>query len=256
MANLDYQPKPVRPPVPVLIRSEPDRSRVSVPRPPLVLELPQSGWAEGRRGDVPWISYRRLGKRILDILLVIAFLPFYLPIIILAAMALFIEGGNPFYRQERLGRDGRRFSILKLRTMVRNADAHLADLLAKDPALRREWTVSQKLKSDPRVTRVGEILRKTSMDELPQLWNVLTGEMSLIGPRPMMTDQLPIYGDPQHYFAMRPGITGLWQVDRRNESSFAERAHYDRAYFNEVSLLRDLRVLWQTIGVVLKRTGC
>ncbi|MDM8164550.1 sugar transferase [Roseovarius sp.] len=204
-----------------------------------------------RRGSV----YRRAGKRGLDILLVLAFMPIYLPVVGIAACLLFIEGGNPFYRQPRLGLNGERFSILKLRTMVRDADKKLNDLLATDPALKREWDVSQKLKKDPRITRVGALLRMTSMDELPQLWNVLKGDMSLVGPRPMMPDQLSLYGDPRHYFAVRPGITGYWQVDRRNESSFADRAFYDEAYDAELSLPKDARVLWQTIGVVLRRTG-
>ncbi|KZY42132.1 sugar transferase, partial [Roseovarius sp. HI0049] len=202
--------------------------------PPKAIERP-------KRGQV----YRRAGKRAFDILLVLAFLPVYLPFIAVAAGLLFLEGGNPFYRQPRLGLNGERFSILKLRTMVRDADKKLAELLAKDPELKREWDVSQKLKKDPRITRVGALLRMTSMDELPQLWNVLKGEMSLVGPRPMMPDQLPLYGDPRHYFAVRPGITGYWQVDRRNESSFADRAFYDAAYDAELSLPKDAKVLWQ-----------
>ena len=221
-----------------------DAARGAASAPAQTIDLP-------RRGRV----YRRAGKRALDILLVLAFLPVYLPLIAVAAVLLFLEGGNPFYRQPRLGLNGERFSILKLRTMVRDADKKLNDLLAKDPELKREWDVSQKLKKDPRITRVGALLRMTSMDELPQLCNVLKGEMSLVGPRPMMPDQLPLYGDPQHYFAVRPGITGYWQVDRRNESSFADRAHYDAAYDAEMSLPKDAWVLLQTIGVVLRRTG-
>lgn len=213
--------------------------------------------ARPKRIDLPrrrWV-YRRAGKRALDLFLVLAFMPVYLPVIAVAACLLLIEGGNPFYRQPRLGLNGERFSILKLRTMVRDADKRLNDMLARDPELKREWDVSQKLKNDPRITPVGALLRITSMDELPQLWNVLKGEMSLVGPRPMMPDQLSLYGDPRHYFAVRPGITGYWQVDRRNESSFADRAEYDAAYEIELSLLKDARVLMQTVGVVLRRTG-
>jgi len=201
-------------------------------------------------------GYRALGKRLLDMVLVLSSLPLVLPLVGLAALALWIEGGKPFYRQDRLGRGGTRFSIVKLRTMVRDADTRLTELLARDPEKRREWEVSQKLRNDPRVTRVGDILRRTSMDELPQLWNVLKGEMSLVGPRPMLPEQLPLYGDPHHYFALRPGLTGLWQVGRRNESSFAERTEYDAAYEVRLSLWRDLSVMLKTVGVVLRRTGC
>lgn len=243
---------------PVAVRGFPSKPRLATTRPPhpvtggetvapnapTAVDLPRRGFA-----------YRRVGKRALDILLVMALLPFYLPIMGGAALLLFIEGGNPFYRQARLGRNGEMFSIVKLRTMVRDADVKLAELLATDPVLKLEWDVTQKLKNDPRITRVGAMLRRTSLDELPQLWNVLKGDMSLVGPRPMMPDQLSLYGDPTHYFAVRPGITGYWQVDRRNESSFADRAYYDAAYDKELSLLKDARVLWQTIGVVLRRTG-
>ncbi len=213
---------------------------------------PAAGARKGRLGN----AYRRFGKRALDIALVAVCAPLYLPLIGLAALVLAVEGGNPFYRQDRLGRGGARFAIFKLRTMVRDADERLEGLLAADPALRREWEVSQKLRHDPRVTRVGEFLRRTSLDELPQLWNVLKGDMSLVGPRPMLPEQLPLYGDPAHYFALRPGISGDWQVGRRNESSFAERAQYDARYDAGLSLGRDLRVLWKTIGVVRRRTGC
>lgn len=213
---------------------------------------PAAGARPGRFGNV----YRRFGKRVLDITLVLACAPIYLPLIGIAALMLMIEGGNPFYRQDRLGRGGTRFSIFKLRTMVRDADQRLEAILAADPALRREWEVTQKLRHDPRVTRVGAFLRRTSLDELPQLWNVLKGEMSLVGPRPMLPEQLPLYGDPTHYFALRPGISGDWQVGRRNESSFAERARYDADYDRAMSLGHDLRVLWKTIGVVRRRTGC
>lgn len=201
-------------------------------------------------------AYRHFGKRCLDILLVLAFSPLYLPLIGIAALMLYIEGGQPFYQQDRLGRGGVRFSIIKLRTMVRDADARLSAILERDPEMKREWEVAQKLRRDPRITRVGDLLRRSSMDELPQLWNVLKGEMSLVGPRPMMPGQLPLYGNPAHYFAVRPGITGDWQVGRRNDGSFADRADYDASYDAGLSLGRDLRILWKTIGVVLNRTGC
>ena len=205
------------------------------------------------RGDAS--RYRQGGKRVLDIALVLLSLPVTLPIVVLAALALWVESGLPFYTQERLGRNGKRFRILKLRTMVRDADVMLERLLEEDEALRFEWARTQKLKSDPRVTRVGAVLRMTSLDELPQLWNVLTGDMTLVGPRPMMPEQLPRYGDPQAYFALRPGLTGAWQVSARNEDTFEVRSLFDARYRVSHDLWEDLVIMWRTVGVVLRRTG-
>lgn len=203
----------------------------------------------------PVYLYRDLVKRIVDVLFVLLTLPFSLPIIGLCALALWFEGGNPFYTQPRLGKGGKRFAILKLRTMVRNADQVLQDVLDKDPAARREWEELQKLRNDPRVTPLGHLLRKTSLDELPQLFNVLIGQMSLVGPRPMMPDQLEMYGDPKYYNAVKPGITGLWQVSARNSSRFTYRTEVDGAYVRALSLKMDLTILFKTIGVVLRPTG-
>nr|WP_245398669.1 sugar transferase [Oceaniglobus trochenteri] len=201
------------------------------------------------------LQYRALGKRLLDIILVLLSAPLTLVVVAICALALAIEGGSPFYRQDRLGVGGRRFSILKLRTMVRDADACLQRYLDADPAMAREWAETQKLKHDPRITRVGAFLRTTSLDELPQFWNVLVGDMSLVGPRPMMPEQLPLYGDPYAYFAMRPGITGYWQVSARNENHFSFRAEIDAQYHAKMSLPCDLGVMMRTVGVMLRRTG-
>ena len=138
--------------------------------------------------------------------------------------------------------------------MVMNADKMLGELLANDAELRREWDETQKLKNDPRITRVGRVLRVTSLDELPQLWNVLTGEMSLIGPRPMLPDQVAIYDGPI-YWGMRPGLSGLWQVSDRNDRNFDYRAEMDRVYRRKVSFREDVSIIFRTVGVMLKRTG-
>lgn len=199
--------------------------------------------------------YLALGKRLLDLVVLAITLPITLPVIGIFALALWIESGNPFYMQERLGRSGRVFRLLKLRTMYRGADKMLEDILANDAAMRIEWHFTQKLKNDPRITKVGRLLRATSMDELPQIWNVLIGEMSLIGPRPMMPDQLEMYGNPKSYNAMRPGLTGLWQIRERNDSHFSFRAEADRSYFNRVSIWLDMWILFKTVGAVLRRTG-
>lgn len=200
--------------------------------------------------------YATVGKRCLDVAFILLSLPVALVIIGLCALALRLEGGSAFYRQPRLGRDGKRFQILKLRTMVMDADARLERMLAADPAMRAEWDATQKLKHDPRITRVGNFLRRTSLDELPQLWNVLTGDMSLVGPRPMMPEQLPLYGPAESYFALRPGITGLWQVSERNNSRFDYRAKSDADYASTLSLMGDLSLLLRTSSVVVRRTGC
>ena len=212
-------------------------------------------WRPAVPETTPHRTYRDHGKRILDITLVLLGLPLVLPLTGLLAFALWLEGGQPFYRQERIGRGGQRFSIIKLRTMVRDADRMLHALLAADPALRQEWMETQKLKKDPRITRIGAILRKTSLDELPQLWNVLKGEMSLVGPRPMLPDQMPLYGDPDPYLALRPGITGVWQVSARNEKNFAYRNEMDSVYNAGLRLGLDLAILWKTVGVMVRRTG-
>lgn len=199
--------------------------------------------------------YRRIGKRATDLVLVMLLAPLALFLIAVCAAMLWIEGGNPFYRQDRLGRNGKVFSIVKLRTMVRDADSKLDACLAADPALRHEWDSTQKLKNDPRITRVGALLRQTSLDELPQLWNVITGEMSLVGPRPMLPDQLELYGDARHYFALKPGITGLWQVSKRNEGVFQLRVALDAEYDRCLSFWQDFRLMLRTVGVVVGRTG-
>ncbi|MCC6305558.1 MAG: sugar transferase [Rhodobacteraceae bacterium] len=198
--------------------------------------------------------YRAIGKRALDIALVVATAPVTVALVLLMAGLTLLDGGNPFYVQERIGRGGRVFRMWKIRTMVVGADRLLAACLAADPARRREWESTQKLKSDDRVTPLGRILRRTSLDELPQLWNVLRGDMSLVGPRPMMPDQRDLYPG-QAYFRLRPGITGPWQVSERNAAAFAARAEFDAAYDLGLTLGRDVALLAATVGAVLKATG-
>lgn len=227
-------------------------------RPPYVPIAPM-------RSDAAWQTtsynsrkpkpYRNGGKRLFDIAMVCACLPFAFSIVAVCSIALWFEGGNPFYRQVRLGKNGRKFSMLKLRTMTQNADKVLEEYLSKDPEMRREWDELQKIKNDPRITTVGAALRATSLDELPQLWNVLRGDMSIVGPRPMMPDQLPLYGNPKSYFALRPGITGLWQISARNSNKFSYRNEVDSAYDETVSWTNDVAVMFKTIGVMMRRTG-
>lgn len=198
--------------------------------------------------------YGQMLKPVLDMVLVLLIaLPATALILICAAFIMF-DGHAPFYRQQRIGKNGRTFGMWKLRSMVPNADAVLDSYLAANPDARREWDLTQKLKSDPRITAVGKFIRKTSIDELPQIFNVLRGEMSLVGPRPMMLDQRMLYPG-MAYYAMRPGITGFWQTSARNESSFAERATFDASYFRHMSFGTDMRVMMKTFGVVVAGTG-
>ena len=190
--------------------------------------------------------YERSLKRIFDCVVVLLAAPIVVPLVLLLALLIRRDGGPAFYRQERLGLNGRIFRIWKLRSMRVGADQLLAEHLAADPAARAEWEATQKLKDDPRITPIGRPIRKTSLDELPQLWNVLLGDMSLVGPRPMMPDQAPLYPGVA-YYELRPGVTGFWQVRDRNGTTFAGRAAYDTRYARRMSFGTDLRVLLATV---------
>lgn len=198
--------------------------------------------------------YRNGGKRILDLVAVLTLGLFAVPIVLLLALWIALDGHSPFYWSDRVGRGGKTFRMLKLRTMVPDADRMLAQHLAENPAAADEWKRTQKLKRDPRITWFGRFLRKTSIDELPQLWNVLVGDMSLVGPRPMMPSQRALYSGLS-YYSLRPGLTGPWQVSERNKTTFAKRADFDRLYDRDLSLPNDLRYLLQTVRVVFKGTG-
>ncbi|MGL5010639.1 MAG: sugar transferase [Paracoccaceae bacterium] len=193
-------------------------------------------------------------KRAFDLCSVLLAAPVVVPLIAGLAVAVALEGGQPFYTQARVGRGGRTFRMWKLRSMVRNADALMDAHLAQDADAQAEWDATQKLKDDPRITRLGRFLRRSSLDELPQLWNVVTGDMSLVGPRPMMVNQREIYPGTA-YYALRPGITGLWQTAGRNRTTFAARAEFDADYEARVTFTRDISILWRTVSVVMNATG-
>lgn len=199
--------------------------------------------------------YRQAGKRLLDIFLVVLAAPIIVPVVLILAAFLASDGSNPFYRQKRVGQGGRIFTMWKLRTMVPNADQLLDEHLDQCDVSRREWEVKQKLVNDPRITAFGRTIRKTSLDELPQLWNVLIGDMSLVGPRPMIPNQAELYPGFA-YFLLRPGVSGFWQISDRHNSSFEARAEFDDLYNHRISLATDLYVIFKTIAVVLRGTGC
>jgi Undecaprenyl-phosphate galactose phosphotransferase WbaP len=196
-------------------------------------------------------------KRSMD--LALALIGIFLLAPLLAVIAFVIKSESPggvFYRQRRLGKGGQVFHVLKFRSMYRNADEILREAMARDPAVKDEWDRYQKLKNDPRITRIGRWLRRFSLDELPQLWNVLKGEMSLVGPRPIMVEQLELYGRTiRDCFRVRPGITGLWQVSGRNQTTFAQRAELDLEYIQRWSAWLDIYILLKTLKVVLCHEG-
>ncbi len=198
--------------------------------------------------------YKSAGKRIFDLLVVIAASPIIVPVITLLTLAIWFSGNRPFFVQERVGRGGRIFRMLKFRTMVDDAETVLEAYLEGNQDARAEWDTHQKLKNDPRITAAGRFLRKTSLDELPQFWNVLVGDMSIVGPRPMTPNQKPLYPG-EAYYRMRPGITGLWQISDRNQCEFRERAAFDTQYETLISFGADLSILRRTVGVVLRGTG-
>lgn len=193
-------------------------------------------------------------KRGIDVLLVLATAPLSLTIVGILAFFVRLDGGRAFYCQRRLGKDGRVFVLWKLRSMVPDADRRLQEYLAQNPEARAEWDLTQKLRADPRITWLGRYLRKYSADELPQLWNVFLGQMSLVGPRPMSPEQRALYPETA-YFDMRPGLTGLWQIGARNGCSFAQRAAHDTQYARIMSFGTDIRILLMTAVVVVRGTG-
>ncbi len=200
--------------------------------------------------------FKILLKRTFDVsvaaVLLVLLSPLFFALIIAAAR----DGGSAFFSHRRVGRSGIEFDCYKFRSMVRDAESLLEDLLARDPEARAEWDHSRKLKNDPRVSKVGNLLRKTSLDELPQLWNVLRGEMSLVGPRPVVKDELKRYGDDVIYYLMtRPGITGLWQVSGRNDVGYDTRVYLDSWYVKNWSLWTDIAILFKTIEVVFGKRG-
>lgn len=196
-------------------------------------------------------------KRAMDLLFCALGAVVLVPLGLGLALAIRLDSPGPvFYRQRRIGRQGREIRVFKFRTMVHHADQVLQDLLARDPQLQAEWLRDQKLRNDPRVTRVGRLLRKWSLDELPQLINVFLGHMSLVGPRPIVPGERGKYGPIfEEYCMVRPGITGLWQVSGRNNTTYAERVAYDHYYVNNWSVWMDVWILARTVPVVVTGYG-
>lgn len=200
--------------------------------------------------------YPGRGKRVLDIIGASVLLIVFAPLILVICVVIAFQRGPVLFGHRRVGRNGRNFYCLKFRTMVPDADARLDALLASDPVARQQWLTDHKLDPDPRVTRIGCFLRRSSLDELPQLLNVLRGDMSLVGPRPVTKAELQRYGDEApFYLALRPGLTGEWQIGGRNDVSYARRVQMDADYARRFGFLGDLRILARTVLVVLGATG-
>ncbi|MDD2966217.1 MAG: undecaprenyl-phosphate galactose phosphotransferase WbaP [Desulfovibrionaceae bacterium] len=200
---------------------------------------------------------RQFIKRTIDLTLTLSGMVIIVPLGLLLSLAIILSSpGSPIYTQKRIGRGGKVFTVYKFRTMVPNADTILQQYLAKNPSLQAEWERDHKLKKDPRIFRVGALLRKTSLDEFPQLWNVLCGDMSLVGPRPIVEAEIEKYGHVfNDYCRVRPGITGLWQISGRNNTTYQERVQLDRYYVNNWSVWLDIWILAKTFPVVVMRDG-
>jgi lipopolysaccharide/colanic/teichoic acid biosynthesis glycosyltransferase len=195
--------------------------------------------------------------RILDLGIIFLASPYILLFFFIISILIMLDSkGGPFYNQTRIGKGGRRFQAYKFRTMVLNADQILQRYLDEFPELKAEWLATHKLKQDPRVTRVGAILRKLSLDELPQFWNIVIGDMSLIGPRPIVDAEIEKYGKCfELYIQARPGLTGLWQVSGRSDTSYQQRVELDEYYLLNRNIKLDILILVKTVSVVVGRKG-
>jgi Undecaprenyl-phosphate galactose phosphotransferase WbaP len=212
----------------------------------------------GRNNRVPSQLFRyRVLKRGLDVLAVVAAGPVLVPIVFIVACLVVLSSPGPvFYSHRRIRRDGAFFSMWKFRTMCVNSAEVLEDYLSRHPEARAEWSKTHKLRDDPRVTRVGRLMRRYSVDELPQVWNVLTGKMSLVGPRPIVAAEVEKYKDSFSYYCrVKPGLTGLWQVSGRSKLTYDERVALDRDYVEHWSIRRDLMILLKTIPSVVNQDG-
>ena len=196
-------------------------------------------------------------KRSFDVAVAFSALVFLAPMMLVIAFLIKNKDGGPaLFEQTRIGLNGEEFTCLKFRSMVTNAAEELDKLLKSDPAAAAEWAKDQKLRNDPRITHVGRFIRKTSLDELPQLLNILKGEMSIIGPRPIVANEVAKYGsDFQHYASVKPGVTGLWQISGRNDTTYAERVQLDVTYARDWSFGLDLKIMFLTVPAVLFSKG-
>jgi len=203
------------------------------------------------------LNFNVVIKRIMDVLFVLVGGILILPFLLIIAFLIKITSSGPvLYKHKRLGRNGKPFNTYKFRTMKKNAEQLLEELLKSDPAIREEWEKYHKLKNDPRVTAVGKVLRHFSLDEFPQLINIIKGEMSLVGPRPIVDDEIEKYGDDfDRIFSIKPGLTGLWQVSGRSDTNYSERISYDTYYLQSWSAWLDLWIILKTFSSIIIGRG-
>ncbi len=196
-------------------------------------------------------------KRILDLSIAIPALFFLSPLMLMVGLLIRLQDGGPvFFVQDRRGFGGVSFACMKFRTMRTDAEDLLGSMLATDPEMAAEWRAAQKLRKDPRITKMGYFLRKTSIDELPQLLNIIRGEMSVVGPRPIVDDEVRRYGEHiKSYDSIRPGVTGLWQINGRNDTTYEERVDMDVQYAENVSVISDIVILIRSVPAILMRRG-
>jgi exopolysaccharide production protein ExoY len=213
--------------------------------------------SEGLRSPTSHSPVDSILKRSFDICFAFTFLVVAFPFLILLSIALQIDSpGRLFFVQERIGHRGNRFRCIKFRTMREDAEQILEELLASCPAARREWEQDHKLRNDPRVSGLGVLIRKLSLDELPQLFNILKGEMSVVGPRPIVSAEIPKYGRFfRDYCSVKPGLTGLWQVSGRNDVTYDERVAMDSDYARRASFMFDLQIVVKTLPAVIAARG-
>jgi exopolysaccharide production protein ExoY len=213
--------------------------------------------------EAPSVASRSSGpvggrvKRAFDVTAALIGIAALAPVFLGCYLLVIANSGRPvLFGHRRIGFAGREFSCLKFRTMAPDAERRLLNYLAADPNAQQEWTLNHKLRNDPRITRVGRIMRRTSLDELPQLFNVLKGDMSLVGPRPIVVDEIEKYQEHYGLYASaRPGLTGLWQVKGRNHTTYAQRVGYDVDYLQNWSLIRDIKIVCMTFTRVIDQKG-
>jgi exopolysaccharide production protein ExoY len=195
----------------------------------------------------------RFKKRVFDVAIAACALAFFTPLMMLISIALLVQDGRPiFYKHKRIGLGGQPFLCCKFRTMARESEQRLRQLLKSSDACRQQWHFNQKLDPDPRAHRLGALLRTSGLDELPQFINVLRGEMSVVGPRPIVIDEMARYGkNAKYYLALRPGITGLWQVNKRSDTSYDERVEYDVRYCKTWTIGGDIVIVARTVAMLL-----
>ena len=209
-----------------------------------------------RRIGLSWPGHAL--KRVFDLISVVVILALFGWLMLVIAVAVRLSGGsNVIYGHTRVGRKGRQFPCYKFRSMVSNSDDVLRQLLETDPEAREQWERDFKLKDDPRITRIGRFIRKTSLDELPQLWNVVKGDMSIVGPRPVVQAEFDqYYGNArQHYLSVSPGLTGLWQVSGRNDLDYEQRVQLDKSYVENWNVFSDFLIVMRTVKVMVMRRG-